>query len=101
MRRKIDDHDAPTGLQDANGLSEGGLRIVEIMQHLMKEHRIEAALRLTIGKRKAVDVTTTHLRVECAGVSEAIARDCQHFGTDIDSDAAFDVRRKQFQHASR
>ncbi len=55
MRREIGDQDAPARPEHARGIDDGGLRIVEIMQHLMEQHRIEArhpARRPSNGRRK-------------------------------------------------
>ena len=74
MRCEIDNQNAPARLQHTDRFTQRGLRIIEEVQDLMKEHRIKAASRLTVGKRKAIDIAAANLTIERAGLTQPIAR---------------------------
>ena len=101
MGREIHDQNTSTRSEDSNGFAQCRLRIVQEVQHLMKKDGIEAACGLTVAKGEAINVTTTDLAIESAGPSQPVARNRKHFRTDIDADAALDVRREQLKHSPR
>ena len=68
------------------------------MQHLVKQHHIEAVAGRTIQERQPIGVTQAHLGVVDIGAEQPVAGDRQHVGTDIDADGTLGMRRNQLQH---
>ena len=98
MRREIDNENASAGPEHARGFGDGGLRVVEIVQHLVKERGVEASVRCARGERHAEHVGEPHLTMLDARARKTVARDGQHFRAHIDADTVPDLRRQQFEH---
>ena len=98
MRREIGDQQPPARRHHAGGFRDGGPRIVQIMQHLMKQHGIEH-IRLA-RERQAIGVGQPHLRMVEIVAQQPVARDRQHFRADIHAHGALRMGRQQFQHAA-
>ena len=52
-------------------------------------------------ERQAIGVAEADLGVMDIGAGEAVARDGEHFGRDVDADGALHMRAEQFEHAAR
>ncbi len=60
------------------------------MQHLMKNHGIEAVFRGRIRERQPVHIAAAHLAIEDAGLRQSVPRDREHFRAAVDPDPAPD-----------
>ena len=99
VRSKIHNKHAAFRTKNPDGFHDGGFRIFEVVQNLMENCEIES-LRRGLGKRQTVNVTEPDLTMPRADAFQAVARDRQHVGTDIDSRTVPDARREQFKDAS-
>src|SRR6266446_3318855 len=100
MWREIGNQNPSTGLRYPDGLPQRSLWIVEIVQHLMKDHSIEARFRVALGKRQPVDIAAPYLALRSTGFRQPFARDRQHLETYVDAKSTSDMRRQQLQHAA-
>ncbi len=71
----------PPGFQHARGFHDSGLRIVQIMQHLMEQHGVESLLGIAVRKRQAIHIGQPHLAMARIGTLQPVARNRQHFRT--------------------
>src|SRR5438128_1498429 len=99
VRREIDNEHPALRLQNARRLNDGGLRILEVVQHLMKNREIESLHEGPGRKWQAVNVGEPNLAVPGADPLEPVARDHQHVGTYINAGALSDLRCEQLEHA--
>ena len=95
VRSEINDQQAPAGLEHARGFADRASAVVEEVQHLMDDDRIER-----IGRQcEIVDVALAHAAMLQARALDARARQRQHVERQIDAEAALDVGAEQFEHA--
>ena len=74
---------------------DGARAVVEEVQHLVDDNRVEAVLR----QREVVDVALAHAAMPEPRAIEARARQRQHVEGEIEAEAALDARPEQFEHA--
>lgn len=94
VRSKIHDQQAPARPQDPATLSHRQRGIIEIVQHLVHSHQIRSPL----FERKSADIRMTHGAIAKPGILQIGARDVEHGMIDVDTDAALDAIREEFEH---
>lgn len=100
VRREIDDQQAAARIEHTGGFHDRGLRIFEVVQHLMENREIEAVIRDAGYKRQTMNIAQSYLAMLRVNPLQPVARDRQHLGAVVDARASADMRREQFKHAT-
>ena len=94
VRRKIDDQEPPAGGDETGRLAQRPGRVVEIVQHLVQHHEVEAAA--PEGRR--VNVALAQIDPRQTEPFEVGAGDRQHGMARIEPGGAGRARREQAEH---
>ena len=100
MRRKIRDHDSAAIAKHSRGFPDCCLRIIKKVQDLMEHHGVEALFGSGGREGQPVHIAAAHLAIGGSGIRQPVSRNGQHLRTAVDSNAALDKWRQQFQNAS-
>ena len=72
---EIGDQQPAAGAHHPSGFRHGGTGIVEIMQHLVEQHRVETAERSARRERQAIGIALPHLTMRQVRPHQSVARD--------------------------
>lgn len=95
VRSEIHDQQTPAGPQDTPTFRHSQRRVIEIVQNLMHSHQIRSPLL----ERKDADIRMTHGAIAQPRILQIGARHIEHGVIDVDTDAALDAIREEFEHA--
>ena len=95
MRGEIDDSDAAARPGDAGGLAQHGGGVLRIMQHLVDQHRVEAATR----ERQRQKIALDQINAVRGQALKPGARQPQHFGALVEAGDMAGTRGEEFRHA--
>lgn len=101
VRREIRDQETAACAHGARRLDNRGPGIIEKVQDLVKDDRIEAGKRPAVRKRKPIDIGKADLGVANLAARKPVARDRKHLGTCVHADRAARIGGEQLQHPAR
>ena len=96
VRGEVDHQQPPARPQQARRFPNGAPAILQEVQHLMDDHHVEGVA----AERKIVDVALPDAAMLEACALKIGAGDAEHFGIEVDPDAAADLGAEQFEHAA-